>query len=269
MKANTAIGIGVAFVALLISVILEGGNPLSLLNIPALVLVGGGTIGVTLASTNFKAAMGMPKLVILAFKGVEYDFAGGIKQMVALAEKARREGLLALEADVQQIDDAYTRKGLQLVVDGTDPDLVRGILQSEIDGIGQRHHHGAHLFAQAAGFAPTIGIIGTVMGLVHVLHNLSQPELLGPLIAGAFMATLYGVGSANLICLPVSNKLKEMSAKELHYCFMLLEGILSIQAGDNPRVLAEKLETYVSPAERGGGDAGGPAAAGAAEQQAA
>jgi chemotaxis protein MotA len=170
--------------------------------------------------------------------------------MVALADKARRDGLLALEDDLAEVDDDFTKKGVQLVVDGTDSDLVRAILQSEVDGMAARHKTNAHLFATAGGFAPTLGIIGTVLSLVHVLENLSNPASLGHSIAGAFIATLYGVGSANLVFLPVANKLKELSAEELVYREMQLEAILSIQAGDNPRMLGEKLETFLAPSER-------------------
>jgi chemotaxis protein MotA len=260
MKAITGIGIVVAVVGMLASAIMEGTSPAAFINIPALLLMTAGTSGAVMASTNFKAFMTLPKLAILAVKGAEHDARATITQMVRLAERARREGLLALEEDVSQIEDGFTRKGLQLVVDGTDSELVRGILQSELDGMQQRHHHNAALFAQAGGFAPTIGIIGTVMGLVHVLQNLSAPSTLGPAISGAFIATLYGVGSANLMFLPISNKLKELSAEELNHRYMLLEAVLSIQAGDNPRVLAEKLETYLSPAERGAEEQGEEAA---------
>jgi chemotaxis protein MotA len=170
--------------------------------------------------------------------------------MVTLADKARRDGLLALEDDLAEVEDDFTRKGVQLVVDGTDSDLVRAILLSEIDGMAARHKANAHVFATAGGFAPTLGIIGTVLSLVHVLENLSSPATLGHSIAGAFIATLYGVGSANLVFLPVANKLKELAAEELVYREMQLEAILSIQAGDNPRMLGEKLETFLAPADR-------------------
>jgi chemotaxis protein MotA len=171
--------------------------------------------------------------------------------MVKLAEKARREGLLALEGELDGVDDAYTRKGLQLVVDGTDSELVRTILESEIDGMAARHHENAHLFATAGGFAPTLGILGTVLSLVHVLENLADPSSLGHSIAGAFLATLYGVGSANLVFLPVSNKLKELSHEEVNYRNMLLDAVLAIQAGENPRMLGERLETFLPPTARG------------------
>ena len=250
MKAITAIGIGGAFVALLLAVVMEGGNPASLLNIPAFIIVVGGTFAATAASSSFEQVKTIPALYAVSFKGLSLDHRSAAKQMVALAEKARREGLLALERDIKDIEDEYTRKGIQLVVDGTDSELVRAILQSEIDGMVQRHHDNAQLFATGGGFAPTLGILGTVLSLVHVLENLSNPGELGHSIAGAFLATLYGVGSANLIFLPVSNKLKQLSTEEALYRTMLLEAVLSIQAGDNPRMLAEKLETFIPPGAR-------------------
>jgi chemotaxis protein MotA len=250
MKANTAIGIGAGVVCILLSVIMEGGNPMALLEIPALIIVIGGTGCATFASTTMAQMKHVPALYKKAFKGNDLDHHAAIKQMVAMADKARREGLLALEDQLAEVEDAYTHKGVQLVVDGTDSDLVRAILNSEIDGMAARHKANAHMFAVAGGFAPTLGIIGTVLGLIHVLANLSTPGLLGHAIAGAFIATLYGVGSANIIFLPVANKLKELAGEELLYREMQLEGILSIQAGDNPRMLAEKLETYLPPQSR-------------------
>jgi chemotaxis protein MotA len=251
VKAITAIGIGGALACLLLAVLMEGGNPASLLNIPALLISIGGTIMATLASTNIEQAKRAPALVKKAFAGATLDHAGAIRQMVHLAERARRDGLLALEDDVEKMDDAVAKKGMQLVVDGADSDLVRHILQSELDGMAQRHRANAHFFAMAGGFAPTLGIIGTVLSLVHVLENLSDPGSLGHSIAGAFLATLYGVGSANLVYIPIANKLKELSSEEMVYREMQLEAILSIQAGDNPRMLQEKLATFVAPDERG------------------
>jgi chemotaxis protein MotA len=267
VKAITAIGIVCAFGALLVASMMEGTQPMAFLNIPALLLIVGGTSGAVMASTNFQTFMGMPKAMIMSFKGSSVESGGVIQEMVGLAEKARRNGLLALEEDVARIDDAYTKKGLQLVVDGTDSDLVRTILDSEVDGMAQRHGQIAGMFATAGGFAPTLGIIGTVMGLIHVLENLSAPSTLGPAISGAFIATLYGVSSANLIFLPVGNKLKEMSAAEVNHRYMVLEAILSIQAGDNPRVLAEKLEAYVPPAKRGAPDKSAPAVAAVPDEE--
>jgi len=266
VKASTGIGIAAAFACLLMGVIMEGGNPASFINIPAFLIVVGGTFGVMTASTDIKSIMKMPKLLIYAAKGGkgEFDQRAAATQMVALAEKARRDGLLALEDDINSVDDPFTKKGLQLVVDGVESDLVVAILQSEMDGTAARHNKGIKLWQQAGGFAPTLGIIGTVMSLVHVLENLSSPAGLGHSIAGAFLATLYGVGSANIVYLPVANRLKELSGSEVSSRNLMLEAILSIQAGDNPRMLAEKLDTFLAPGERGGkGAAAADKAAGA------
>lgn len=266
MKQTTAAGIGVTGVCLLLAVILEGGNPLAFINIPAFLIVIGGTFGVLLASMSMEDALKLPKLMIFAFMGgTPVDLRAGATTMVGLAEKARREGLLALEGQLEEVDDEFAKKGVQLVVDGTDSHVVEAILRSEIDGMAARHQHNATLFAQASGFAPTLGILGTVMSLVHVLENLSDPGSLGHSIAGAFIATLYGVGSANVLFLPVSNRLKGLSAAEVNYREMIVEGVLAIQAGDNPRMLAERLDTYMPPALRGVEDEGGTSAAAAAE----
>jgi chemotaxis protein MotA len=251
MKANTAIGIAGAFVVLGVAVILEGGNPASFINIPAFLIVVGGTGMAVLASTSIETVKRIPALYKQAIAGSTLHPHVVARQMIALAEKARREGLLALENDIEQLDDHYTRKGIQLVVDGADSDLVAAVLMSETDAMAGRHYENAHVFTLAGGFAPTLGILGTVMSLVHVLENLDKPSTLGHSIAGAFLATLFGVGSANLLFLPVANRLKELSREELRYREMLLEAVLAIQAGDNPRILAEKLESFVAPAARG------------------
>jgi chemotaxis protein MotA len=252
MKQTTAVGIGGAFVMLLLGVILEGGNPAAFINIPAFIVVIGGTCCVMLASSSMEQAASVPKLAILAFTGgTSVDRPAAAKQMVGLAEKARREGLLALEAQLEEVDDPFTRKGVSLIVDGTDSSVVETILRSEIDGMAMRHAKNAKLFATLGGFAPTLGILGTVLSLVHVLENLSNPGALGHSIAGAFIATLYGVGSANIVFLPIGNRLKGLSEVEVMYREMILEGVLALQAGDNPSMLAERLDTFLDPAERG------------------
>ena len=181
--------------------------------------------------------------------GTSVDRPAAAKQMVGLAEKARREGLLALEAQLEEVDDEFTKKGVSLIVDGTDSSVVETILRSEIDGMASRHSKNAKLLATLGGFAPTLGILGTVLSLVHVLENLSNPGALGHSIAGAFIATLYGVGSANIVFLPIGNRLKGLSEVEVMYREMILEGVLALQAGDNPSMLAERLDTFLDPAE--------------------
>jgi len=214
MDPGTIIGIVLAMLALLLSMIMEGGDPMSFIVIPAWVLILGSTLGCTMASSGLKGVLAIPGLFIKAFTGKVPDRPGAIKALVRMAERARREGLLALEEEAESIDDAFLEKGVRLVVDGTDPELVKDILDLEVESMAGRHHTKAAVFANASGFAPTMGVLGTCMGLVHVLHNLDNPSMLGPLIAGAFIATLLGVGSANVVYLPVANKLKELSAAE-------------------------------------------------------
>jgi chemotaxis protein MotA len=257
MKPATAIGIGVATGGILMSAMMGGTSPAAFMDMPALLIILCGTGGVTLASCGMPAMKRIPALYKLVFGPPEIDLNARVKQLVGFAEQARREGLLALDGQTSEIEDDFTRKGLQLVVDGSDPELVREVLEAEIDGMIARHHEGAAPFEKAGGFAPTMGIIGTVMGLVHVLQNLSAPSTLGPAISGAFIATLMGVGSANVIYLPIANRLKALSKAEVELRTLTLEGILSVQAGDNPRVVAEKLGSFVPPEERNGdeGDA--------------
>jgi chemotaxis protein MotA len=254
MKASTAIGIGVAFGALLLSSLMGGTSPASFINIPALMIILGGTGGVTLASVGMESMKRVPSLYKMVFSAEPPDMRGHLDLLVSLADKARREGLLALDAQLSEIDDPFTRNALQLVVDGTDPEMVHAILEAEVDGMAARHHASAGPFEKAGGFAPTMGIIGTVLGLVHVLQNLAAPSTLGPSISAAFIATLMGVGSANVVFLPIANRLKAISAEEVELRMMILEGILSIQAGDNPRLVSEKLMSYLPPAQRSSGE---------------
>jgi chemotaxis protein MotA len=250
MKAATAIGIVAAAVAILLSAMMEGTSPASFINIPAVIIIVGGTAGATLGSVGMESMKRIPALWKIVLNSDPPDMGARVSLLVALAEQARREGLLALDAKLGEIDDAFTRKGLQLVVDGSDPTLVREVLEAEIDGMATRHATGAAPFEKAGGFAPTMGIIGTVMGLVHVLQNLAAPSTLGPAISTAFIATLMGVGAANVVFLPAANRLKAISAQELELRTLTLDGILAVQAGDNPRIVAEKLASYLPPEER-------------------
>lgn len=252
MKRGTGVGIGVAVVGILFGAIMEGTTPMAFIDIPAFIIILGGTFGATMASCGGAAMRKIPTLYRIVMAPDKSDVQERVDLLVSLAEQARREGLLALDASVAEIDDEFTRKGLQLVVDGIDPDLVREVLESEVDGMVARHHTGAAVFDKAGGFAPTMGIIGTVMGLVHVLQNLADPASLGPSISSAFIATLLGIGSANVIYLPVANRLKALSVSEVELRALTLDGILSVQAGDNPRVVAEKLNSYIAPVDRAG-----------------
>jgi chemotaxis protein MotA len=192
----------------------------------------------------------VPKLLKIAFSERKSDVFATINIIVTFAEKARREGLLSLEQELVAIDNYFLRQGVQLVVDGTDPSLVKDILETEMAFEDERHKIGSGIFEQAGGFAPTMGIIGTVMGLINVLGNLANPDELGHAIAVAFIATLYGVSSANLIYLPIAAKLKLRNKPEALEKAVILEGVLSLQAGENPATVRDKLKAFLPPATR-------------------
>jgi chemotaxis protein MotA len=250
VKFGTVIGIVIACVGIAMGATMEGTNVAVVLNVPAILIVLVGTLGASIAACGLEIHIKLPQLFKKAIMPDDLDLVGRVNEIVGYAEKARRDGLLALDEAVKEIQDPFTQKGVQLVVDGTDPDLVAAVLDAENEAMRKRHAAGRAPFMQAGGYAPTMGIVGTVFGLVNVMNNLNQPSTLGPLIAAAFLATLMGVGSANVVFLPMANRLKELSQAELHFREMTLEGILGIQAGDNPRVIAEKLMAYVPPSQR-------------------
>lgn len=247
MDPATFAGMGLAFSAIFGAMIIEGGNPASLFLPGPLLLVFVGTIGAGLAGNMLKDTTGLVKWFKFAFLGNAPVGTQTIDTIVKLAEKARKEGLLALEDAARQVDDPFLRKGLELAIDGTDPEELREVLEGEIDAKRRMDKAGAKLFTDMGGYSPTIGIIGTVVGLVHVLENLSAPEELGPLIAGAFVATLWGVMSANLIWLPLGSRVRRLSELQCAQLELLVEGIMSIQAGASPRVVARRLRSLLPP----------------------
>src|SRR3954462_9673765 len=250
MDPGTLAGIALGFVAVFASMILEGGNPAAIIAPGPILLVFGGTFGVAMASGLLKDATGIATICKGTLLAKKHESSDSVAQLVSFAERARREGLLALEEAARSVDDPFMKKGLELAVDGTDPEELRDILENELPSMKARHKVGQKFMENMGGFAPTLGIIGTVLGLVHVLENLSEPGKLGPLISSAFIATLWGVMSANVMWLPMGNKLKRVSEIEVHHRELLLEGVLSIQAGANPRVIEQKLLTYLAPKER-------------------
>jgi chemotaxis protein MotA len=260
MKASSIIGLVVAMGGLFIGATMEGAPVMSVLNPSALMIVLGGTLGVTIIGTSMDRIMAIPKLFMKVFNAEVHDLRARVTELVGFAEKARRDGLLALDDGLSEVPDEFMRRGLQLVVDGTDPDVVAEVLDHEVEAMARRHTAGAQPFEKAGGFAPTMGIIGTVFGLVNVLQNLDSPETLGPAISSAFIATLLGVATANVIFLPIANRLKQLSAAEREFRMLTIEGILGVQSGDNPRVLSDKLLTFVPPALREAPTAPAPAA---------
>ena len=250
MDIATILGLVIAWGALVTAVILEGGSFGSLVNAPAFILVVFGTIGAAIATASIKTVTSIPAIVRSAIKSNVMDPATLINTMVGFARKARREGVLSLESAVQEVDHEFFRKGVMLVVDGTPSVMVREILETEVVGMQERHKVGETLFSSLGGFSPTLGIIGTVIGLINMLAKLSEPGDMGHAIATAFVATLYGVLFANLVYLPIAGKLKTNTAAEVVACEMIIEGVLSIQAGDNARIVETRMMAFVPPALR-------------------
>lgn len=252
MDIMSILGLLISLVSITFGFLEEGGKLSALLAPSAALIVFGGTIGATVMSYSKEdifSALSMLKMVIV--KSV-VDKSGTIERIVALAEKARREGILYLENDLDEIEIPFLRKGIQLIVDGTNPEMLRTIMETEMYTMQEKQEIGASVFEKAGGYAPTMGIIGTVMGLVHVLGNLSDPEKLGPSIAMAFIATLYGIGSANIMYLPIAGKISNVSKQDAVLKELMLEGLMSIQAGNNPVLIREKLTAFLNPKEREG-----------------
>jgi chemotaxis protein MotA len=238
-------GVFVGVSAILLGIMLDGGDISSLVNVPALIIVFGGTFGATLLQfppAVFVRSMKMLSWVLISRK---VDLSAQIDKIIYWSHLARKEGLLGLENALPNEKDPFIKKGLQLLVDGNDSDTIRDILELDIDSKESMGLQAAGLYEAMGGYAPTIGILGAVMGLIHVMQNLTNPGLLGQGIATAFVATIYGVGSANLIFLPVANKLKAHVLALTQAREMLVEGIISIVEGDNPRNIKLKLGGYL------------------------
>lgn len=251
MDLAVIIGVVVGFVGIFVGMMMEGGDPMSIMLIPPLLIVFGGTIGAAMAGGVMKDFTGLGKQLQRAFTGKVAAADEVVEAVVKLAERARREGLLALEDAMKEVENPFLRRGLELAIDGTDPEEVREILEAQVDAKRKADKTGSKMFADMGGYSPTVGIIGTVMGLIHVLENLSEPEKLGHLIAGAFVATLWGVMSANLIFLPIASRLKRLSELECAEMELTIEGINNIQAGTNPRLVAQKLRSLLPPGAAG------------------
>ncbi|WP_296182630.1 flagellar motor protein [Pseudomonas sp. UBA1879] len=245
MDVLTLIGIILAFVAIIGGNFLEGGHLSALINGPAALIVLGGTLAACLLQTPMTAFKRAIQIFIWILFPPRIDLAGGIDRVVSWSLTARKEGLLGLETVADTEPDAYSRKGLQLLVDGVEPEAIRSILEVDFLTQESRDIQAAKVFESMGGYAPTVGIIGAVMGLIHVMGNLADPNQLGSGIAVAFVATIYGVASANLILLPVANKLKAVAIRQSRYREMLLEGLLSIAEGENPRSIELKLQGFM------------------------
>lgn len=245
------IGIVLALGAVFTTMLLEGGDPTSVLLIPPLILVWGGTIGVGIVGNSLKDVVAAFSSLPKAFMKKVPDASGTVDTIVRLAERARREGLLALEDEARAIDDEFLKAGLQSAIDGTDPDDLRQLLEDQIATKKAAEKQNSKYFSDMGGYAPTIGIIGTVISLVHVLENLDDPSTLGHSIAGAFVATLWGILSANVFWLPIGARIKRFAELEATQMEVTLEGLLAVQAGANPRLVGERLRSLLPPGAKG------------------
>jgi len=246
MDRISPIGIFLAFAAILGGQALEGGHLSSLLQLTAFVIVIGGTLGAVMLQNSPATFVAGVKLLPWVFRPPESDFRELLNRMGQWSNTARRGGLLALEPSIDAQPDAYTRKGLQMLVDGAEPAVLRAALELEIDSFEDSHRQAAKVWEAAGGYAPTVGILGAVLGLIHVMENLSDPSKLGAGIAVAFVATIYGVGSANLLFLPIANKLKALIARQTRFKEMVIDGLEAIANGENPRNIEMRLEGYLA-----------------------
>jgi len=246
VDAATLSGLLIGIGCLVTALWLEGGSLQQLINIPAALIVLGGTFGATLVGISVQQLRALPQVLRQALFRPSIDITQTMRLLVLLSDKARRDGLLALEADANATSDEFLKRALQLAIDGTDPELVRDILQLEITFLEERHRQGEQVFTNMGGYAPTMGVLGTVMGLIHMLSRIENPSQMGPAIATAFVATLYGVGFANLLFLPVANKLRTRHAEEVLLREVIVEGVLAIQSGENPRIVEQRLRAFLS-----------------------
>lgn len=253
MDPLTIVGILVALGTTFGAMTMGGIDPMSIFfaDIGSIILVFGGAVGGTLASGTMDDAVGAGKVMVKAIATPKLpDKADTIKQILGFAETARKEGLLALESASKTIDDPFLRKGIEMSVDGTDPEIVREVLETEMAATAARHKAGAGFFVTAAGYAPGFGVAGTVIGLIDMLNNLNDPSALGPALAVAFATTLWGVFLANYLFQPIASTLKRSSELEMAYKELILEGILSIQAGSSPRAVSDRLVAYLTPSQQ-------------------
>jgi chemotaxis protein MotA len=246
MDLATIIGLLLAFGAILGGQALEGGSIHSILQLTAAIIVLGGTFGACLVQFPMRVAIASLKAVSRVFMDPKTDYKAIIAEIIRYANKARKEGIISLETEIQKSSDPFLRKALSMAVDGVEPKILRETMEMEISNMEEEAERPIKFWEAAGGYSPTIGILGAVLGLIHVMENLSDPSKLGGGIAVAFVATVYGVGLANLMFLPISGKLKlkakaEMVAKEI-----MFTGVISILEGENPRLIEDKLKSFLS-----------------------
>ena len=249
MDLGTIIGIVLSF-GLVVSAILTGSSLIIFISVPSFLIVIGGTLGAALVNYPVSYVIGLIGVIKNTFFSSLDSPQDVIERFKDYANRARREGILSLEPLIKEIDDEYMRKGLQLTVDGLEPQTIQEILETEVSYLSERHATGADLVAVLGTLAPAMGMIGTVIGLVQMLQTMSDPSTIGPAMAVALLTTLYGAILANLVFNPMSGKLKARSKEEILLREMIMEGILAISKGENPRIIEEKLNSFLPPKDR-------------------
>ena len=249
MDLSTIIGIICAF-GLILFGILSGGSILLFVNVPSLMIVVGGTFGAVLTSFPFKDVFGAFTILKKAFLHKELLPQDSIEQLIGFSTKARKEGILSLQSVMTDIKDEFLLKGIQMAVDGQEPESLKSMLYQEIEKLEERHESGAEIFTTMAAYAPAMGMIGTLIGLVQMLQTMSDPSSIGPAMAVALLTTFYGAVIANVMCTPVAGKLKLRSQSEVLLKTLVTEGMDSIMAGENPRLMEQKLHAFIPPNQR-------------------
>jgi chemotaxis protein MotA len=249
MDLATILGVICAFGLVFIAIFAGGGLQL-FINAPALMIVVGGTLGATMINYPLRDVFGVFNVAKKALFTKSISVNELIKRFLSFAKKSRKEGILALETDLKEVKDEFIVKGIQLSIDGLEPEEIRDVLETEIDFIRSRHQLGADIFTTMGTFSPALGMIGTLIGLVQMLQRLDDPSRIGPAMAVALLTTFYGSIIANIVCLPVAGKLKIRSKEEVLTKEMTIQGIISISNGDNPRILEQRLQAFIPPNER-------------------
>ncbi len=244
------LGLLIAGVAILGGQAIEGGSIGSIMQPTAAIIVWGGTLGACLLQFQLSVAIASIKTVVQVFLDPKVNNREVIQEIIRLANKARKEGVISLESDTQKISDPFLKKALTMAMDGVEPKVLRETMELEISNLEEEAEQPIKFWQAAGGYAPTVGILGAVLGLIHVMENLSDPSKLGSGIAVAFVATVYGVGSANLLFLPMSGKLKLKSKEHMVAKEIMLVGVISILEGENPRLIEDKLKSYLSRKEQ-------------------
>lgn len=250
MDLASFLGLAIAVIAILGGQALEGGNVGSILQGTAALIVWGGTFGACLLQFQLPVVIASFKAVAKVFQDPKVNNKEVIQEIIRLANKARKEGVISLESDMQKISDPFLKKALTMAMDGVEPKVLRETMELEIVNLEEEAEQPIKFWQAAGGYAPTVGILGAVLGLIHVMENLSDPSKLGGGIAVAFVATVYGVGSANLLFLPMSGKLRLKSKEHMVSKEIMLVGVISILEGENPRLIEDKLKSYLSRKEQ-------------------